>query len=208
MATTYSFLLERKNPTEETLNLVAGILNKGYTYDVVRGAIFEAFYNHKPFPFDRFNQRINQNLLQQNKFLRYYHKELLLRNGFSEEVHDVDTGNITSSPVEFWVEPRASYTMDDLLAYFKKNIPYRQSQYSDNRLRGIFERYVKELGIDVTLFMIEHAIKMNGYEKTEFDYRRFDDYQPKAHEYLEENKNGVAYSGGAEYVSRKRMLLD
>lgn len=186
--------------------MIAGILNQGYTYDVVRRAIFNSFYSHQPFPIVSFNKLVEGNLLRHS--VRYYHKELIVRNEPQVYKHDVDTGDITSSITEFFVEPRASYTLQDLLTYFQNNVPYDKSLYSYNRLRGIFKNYVNKLGVEITLFMIEKAIRVYHEDGTQFDYKRFDDYQPIARQYLEENKNSVAYSGGADYVFRKRMLLD
>ena len=206
MATTYSFLLEGKNPTGQTFQLIADILNRGWTYDVVRGAIFHCFHNHLHFPFRKFSQKVEGNLLQQS--VRYYHKELILLSGPQEEAHNVDTGNITSSEYQFYVEPRASYTIDDLLAYFKKNVLYNQTLYTDNRLKGFFRHEVERFGLDVTMFMIEYLIRMGRSDRTNFDLKRFDDYYLEGHKFLEENKNSVAYAGGAGYVLRERMLLD
>lgn len=206
MATTYSFLLERRNPDNTVIKNIASILDNGYTYTDIRNAIFRAFHSHTSFPFEDFKYKVSRNLLRQG--VRYYHKELILMNQLKPVVHDVDTGNITNSQDEFWVEPRASYTMEDLLHYFYSQNMCDPNQYPPNRMKSIFWQFINSKGLDVTLFMLEHSISLYHSDKLPFDYRRFGDYQSFGLQYQENCKNNCSYSGGANYVLRKRVLFD
>lgn len=121
--------------------------------------------------------------------------------------HDVDAGTITSGQSEYWIEPKASYTLDDLTAYFYSKNIVDQQEYFPKRVKGMLNNYVARYGIDVTLFMIEHAARVIDGHGTTFTMSTFDTYRSIAMHYLEEIRNNCVYSGGDEYVPRKRMLF-
>lgn len=207
LATTYSYLLHDRLYTKDDLNLVANILNKGYTYEDVIDAILFAFYNHQQFPLQRFQRNSNKNLLKHGKDVRYFYKELNVMAEMPPVDVDYSTCTITRTPYVFWLEPRASYTMEDMLTYFDAYVLYDKSQYPPNRLRKIFEQYINKIGIDLTMLMIEHAIRMSKAEGVEFTYRKFDEYQPIARQYLGTVRTNLSYDkDGLKYELRKRVL--
>lgn len=210
LVATYIFLLERVKPTikhqNELMQQFMTILDKGYTYQEIHADIMRSFHSHVVFPFSKYtSKRTDGNLLKQNT--RYYHKELNLMSQLRPVMHNVDTGEITSGDNEYWIEPRASYTLEDLAAYFYSKDMVDKQEYFPKRIKGILNNYVSRYGIDVTLFMIEHAARVVSNKESTFSMSTFDTYRSIAMQYLEEIKNSCVYSGGNEYVPRKRMLF-
>lgn len=208
----YIILIEKRpiNVDEQKtlLNSLANALNNGYTYETIRNDIFKAFYTKTMFPFSKYNKQCNdenRNLLRQGTM--YYHKELKLMNSLPTIDYDVDKGTMTSSKIEYYLEPVASYTIDDLLKYFySKNMADKQ-EYNYKRMYGMFRHKVEQYGLDKVLFMIEAAARMYNSEHKIFSLSDFDSYSSIASSYLEEIKNNCKYSGGDCYVPRKRMLF-
>ena len=209
MAAAFIELLEKSNPDNkrkhEIVMSLVDILNRGYTYNDIRKAINWAYKNHSQFPYDNFKETHYDNLMKQG--VRYYHKELNIRSELSPIIHDVDTGTIIRRDSEYWLEPRASYTLDDMVNYFYSKHMVDEQEYFRKRMIGLFRSYVNRYGIDITLFMIEHAARLYESEHVAFTLHAFDSYHQIAVQYLEEIKNNCVYSGGDAYVPRKRVLF-
>ena len=182
-------------------------LDNGYTYEELHRVILYSFHNNQPFPHDIYNKpcRQNCNLLKQG--VMYYHKQLKLINSLPIVNHNIDEGTMTSSETEYYLEPVASYTMNDLLTYFySKNMADTQ-EYNPKRMVGIFKHMIDKYGLDKLLFMIEGAARMYESEQKVFSLSDFDSYSSIATHYLDEIRSNCIYSGGGHYVWRKRMLL-
>lgn len=141
------------------------------------------------------------NLLTHGK--TYYHKNLLIRNDVAPVNHDVDKGTLTNGTTEFFLEPRASYTMNELLDYTYTNLRIDTRQYPKKRVSALFLSLLNKYDIDTLLFMVEAAIRAQEYE-TMANLRAFDDYLPQALSYLEEIKQNRE---GVDYVLKTRRLL-
>ena len=121
--------------------------------------------------------------------------------------HDIDKGTMTSSKAEYYLEPVASYTINDLLKYFYSKGMADEQEYNYKRMYGMFRHKIEQYGLDKVLFMIEAAARMFNSEHKIFSLSDFDSYSSVASSYLEEIKNNCKYSGGDRYVPRKRMLF-
>lgn len=199
-------LLERKKPDVDVVGMLCSYLDKGYTYQELHNAITESWKCHQPFPHYKFKNKASQvNLVKQGTM--YYHKQLKLMNSLPVITHDIDSGTITSSTQEFYVEGVASYTMNDLLTYFYSKNMADEQEYSPKRMAGFFKFSIDKYGIDKVLFMIEAAARMYDAEKKVFTIDSFESYSSTASQYLEEIKNNCKYSGGDKYVYRKRVLF-
>lgn len=208
LAAMYIVLIDGESISNPTLIRAFGeILDNGYTYKDVRDEILRVFHSQDMFPFYRFKKlKSNGNILKHGT--RYFHKELNIMSEVAPVSHDIDTGVITSGGSEYWIEPRASYTIDDLMSYIYSKCNVDSEEYHPNRMRGLMKNYVNQYGIEVTLFMVEHAVRVQQEEENEhFSLKKFDTYRPFALGYLEQIKNNCVYSGGLDYVPRKRMLL-
>lgn len=205
----YIVLLEKKplepSKQKDLINRLAIILNNGYTYQDLHKEILSAFHSHNPFPFQKFTRPSNRNLVKQGTM--YYHKEFRLRNPFPVSTYDMESGTITSSEVEYYLEPVASYTMDDLLKYFYSKGMADMQEYNPKRMAGIFNHMIETYGLDKLMFMIEGAARMYDAEHKIFSLSDFSSYNSVASQYLEEIKNNCKYSGGDKYAYRKRVLF-
>lgn len=182
-------------------------LDNGYTYTEIRFALMDYLYEHKPFSFQRFarpNKKQEINLLKSGTM--YYHKELKIISAPPVINHDIDSGTMTSSKTEFYVEPVASYSMNNLLTYFYSKNMADETEYNPKRMAGIFKHMIDKYGLDKLLFMIEGAARMYDAENKVFSLSDFDSYSSTASQYLEEIKNNCKYSGSDKYVFRKRVL--
>ena len=208
----YIVLIEKHpidNDKQKALfNSLANALNNGYTYETIQQDIFKAFYTKTMLPFSKYNRQCNEdnrNLLQRG--VMYYHKELKLMNTLPVVNHDIDKGTMTSSKAEYYLEPVASYTINDLLKYFYSKGMADEQEYNYKRMYGMFRHKIEQYGLDKVLFMIEAAARMFNSEHKIFSLSDFDSYSSVASSYLEEIKNNCKYSGGDHYVPRKRMLF-
>ena len=134
------------------LNSLANALNNGYTYETIQQDIFKAFYTKTMLPFSKYNRQCNEdsrNLLQQG--VMYYHKELKLINTLPVVNHDIDKGTMTSSKTEYYLEPVASYTINDLLKYFYSKGMADEQEYNYKRMYGMFRHKIEQYGKNVQL---------------------------------------------------------
>jgi hypothetical protein len=205
-------LLEKEQPDKQKSNQIivklSQFLDNGYTYEQLKKAILDSFHNNIPFPHSKYSKPCKQdgNLLKQGTM--YYHKQLKLMNQLPVINHDIDSGTMTSSKVEYYLEPVASYTLDDLLKYFYSKGMADPIEYNYKRMHGMFKHMIDKYGLDKVLFMIEGAARMYESEQKVFTLQDFDSYSSTASGYLEEIKNNCKYSGGDKYVFRKRVLFN
>ena len=210
LAATYVTLIERTANTKRKNEIIAQMckcLDNGYTYEEIRFALIEHIHHWKQFSFNRYsapNKKQEVNLLKQGTM--YYHKELKIISSPPVINHDIDSGTMTSNTTEFYVEPVASYTINNLLTYFYSKNMADETEYNPKRMAGIFKHMIDKYGLDKLLFMIEGAARMYEAEHKVFSLSDFDSYNSTASQYLEEIKNNCKYSGSDKYVSRKRVL--
>lgn len=187
------------------LNEIGFVIGKGYTYEDIMKDIVNAFHNNSRLKFSKYNKIIQKNLLKIG--VTYYHKELKLISPLPVVTHDVDSGTITSNEVEYYSEPVASYTMEDLLKYFYSKGMTDEKEYNAKRMAGVFRYTIEKYGLDKVLFMIEAAARAYESEKRIFSLSDFEGYNHTATTYLEQIKNNCKYSGGDKNVPRKRVLF-
>ena len=205
-------MIEQDKPNnkrqQEIVNLFCSYLDNGYIYEELYNDILKVFYHGNPFPHYKYTKPCNHdgNLIKQG--IMYYHKELKLMNSLPVINHDIDSGTMTSSKVEYYLEEVASYTIDDLLKYFYSKNMADINEYNPKRMYGLFKHFISKYGIDKVLFMIEGAARMYEAEHKVFSLNDFESYSSTASQYLEEIQNNCKYSGGDKYVIRRRKLFD
>lgn len=211
LAAMYIVLIEKEPLTpvnqKALITELMTILDNGYTYQEIRKEILKTFHNNTLFPFHKYKNpyKYGENLVKQCTM--YYHKELKLMNSLPVINHDIDKGTMTSNKIEYYLEPVASYTMNDLLQYFYSKGMADTQEYNPKRMSGMFRHMIDKYGLDKLLFMIEGAARMYESEHKTFSLSDFDSYSSTASQYLEEIKNNCKYSGGDKYVTRKRVLF-
>ena len=197
-----------KNRQVEIINLLCSYLDNGYVYSDIYNDILNSFYSGNQFPHNKYQTRCMQdgNLIKQG--IMYYHKELKIMNPLPVVNYDIDSGTMTSSKTEYYLEEVASYTINDLLNYFYSKNMADVNEYNPKTMYGLFKHMISKYGLDKVLFMIEGAARMYDAEHKVFTLNDFDSYSSIASRYLEEIKNNCKYSGGDKYVPRKRKLFD
>lgn len=185
---------------------LADILNNGYTFTMLHKDIMTAFTHHRDLDLAKYKKPCSLNLIKQG--VMYYHKELKIINQLPAVVHDIDAGTLTSVPTEFYVEPVASYTIEDLLKYFYSRTMADTAEFNPKRMSGLFSHMIDKYGLDKLLFMIEAAARMFDAEHKIFTLADFDSYSSTASHYLEEIKNSCTFSGEDKYVPKRRVLFD
>lgn len=184
------------------------ILDNGLTFNQVKDTILFCWHNNiKTFPWGMYKEQndiYNTNLIKSDKV--YYHKNLLIKNKIGIVNHNIDTGELTNSPTEFFLEPRASYTLNEFVDYFYEQTNIDKVQNNRKRVTNFFLSLLKTYDIDMLLFMTEACIRYTEEEK-EIQLVGFNDYQPYAVRYIKEMKDNRFKSIGADYVIRNRKLL-
>ncbi len=217
LAASIFIAVDRQKPTaqrqHEVLNTLATILNNGYTYDAINAEIKAACVENRPVDFGKFNGVIKDgNLLKHGT--RYYHQQLNRVNEdlyTPREVYDPKTGTMVSSGIDyedFWIEPRASYTIEDLLKYFYSKHMCNQKVYHPNRMRALFSKLIEQNGIDIVLLSVERAFRDFHRNGSLFDIKKLDEYVGYGFQYMQDCKYHTADVEGGKYVCRKRKLFD
>lgn len=145
------------------------------------------------------------NLLKSNE--RYYHKELKLVNNPPVIERNINLGTIVSRVEEYYLEPVASYTLQDLTRYFYNNMPFNIQEWPINKLVGMLKYKVNQYGIDKLLFMIDFASQDNKANDTNFNLGSWDEYINIVNKHLEEMKYTIS-DKQEYYVPKKRYLFN
>lgn len=199
-----------KQFANQLCGLFTQYLSLGYTYQDIKTEILTTFYNHKDFRWNLFSYRKRGNgdminLLKPNE--RYYHKELKLISKPPTIDRDIDHGTLVSRTPEYFLEPVASYTIQEFVRYFYNTMPLNMQEWPMNKTTGMIKYKIDQYGIDRLLFMTDIAAadyKANG---TLFNLGEWDEYANKADQYLEEMKYSVS-DNEPYYTPRKRNLFN
>lgn len=181
-------------------------LDNGWGWRELHQEIIKSSKQNSPFSHYRYNkpyQGNNPNLIKQGVF--YYHKELKIMNDLAPVNYDIDKGTMDRDDNVYWCEQLASFQVSDLMKFFYRKLDshINKTEFPENRMTGLLKSMLKDTGIDMMLFMIEAAAR-NTEDGRSFDVKAFRDYIPVAMEYMEQIKNNCHYSGGGQYVRRKR----
>ena len=199
---------DKQNDINTVIKRFNKILDNGLTFNQIKDRILFCWHNHiKTFPWEMYKEQndiYNLNLLKSNK--TYYHKNLLIKNKIGIVNHNIDTGELTNSPTKFFLEPRASYTLNEFVDYFYEQTNIDKIQNNRKRVSNFFLALLNTYDIDMLLFMTEACIRYTEEEK-EIQLNGFNDYQPYAVRYLKEMKDNRFKSIGVNYVIRNRELL-
>jgi hypothetical protein len=130
----------------------------------------------------------------------------LIKNKIGMVKHNIDTGELTNEPTTFFLEPRASYTLNEFVDYFYEITNIDQVQNDRKRVSNFFLALLKKYDIDMLLFMTEACIRYKE-EGSQVQLVGFNDYQPYATSYLKEMQDNRIKSIGENYVYRNRKML-
>lgn len=197
-----------RNFSFQLLNDFNSYLDRGYTYQDIKNEIFTSFYNKTRFRFSYFskpkNYSNNCNLVKSN--VKYYHKELKLLNDPPVIERNIDNGTMVSRVSEYFLEPIASYTIQDFIQYFYKTMPVDLQSQSPNRLTGILKYKIESYGIDKLLFMTDIYAQNCKEKATVFCLSKWDDYSMEADDYINQLKSMLS-DDNPYYVPRQRRIF-
>ena len=187
--------------------LFAEYLDNGYTYQDIKTEILTSFYKNRIFRWGIFSKPKkdinNKNLLKNGT--RYYHKELKLVSKPPTVERDIDRGTMISRTPEYFLEPTASYTVQDFIRYFYNTMPVDLQAQPMTKMVGIFKYKIEQYGIDKLLFMTDIASQDHKANSTVFNLSAWDDYSCIADRYITEIKS--AFSSDKPYYTPKQRRL-
>jgi hypothetical protein len=148
-----------------------------------------------------------QNILRSDQV--YYHNQLRCIPSPPRCKLDYDTGVITCVSEPFYMEYRASYTLNDLLAFYTQIMPEEKERalgYDKKRFLGAFAHMVKQQGIDLVLFSIDAQADAFSTKSltSPFDLQ---DYLKSAKALRNEKINEVRIAGLDQVVPKQRPSI-
>lgn len=96
-----------------------------------------------------------ENLVKTTEF--YYHNLLRCLPKPPQTEWDVNTGNIITTNEPYFLEMRASITLEQIVEYYCSRFDIQLDLSAVNRYKGSFKYMIQKLGIDLVLFMIDTA---------------------------------------------------
>lgn len=206
---------DEEPPKEEKIQIIRDfeeLLIYGWTLDEIQKVLRTFIAKHPnvrpdiPKLFSKVNCK-RANLLTQGVF--YYHNQLRITPGPPKRDLDYNTGEIIRIDEEFFLEIRASYTIDDLADYYIYQLAITPSVQERTRLIGAIRYLLKQYPIDLLLFMIDQATNYLQYgDKSRRDYNplNLSDYRGEAEGAMNEKATETKLSGDDRIVPRKRVF--
>ena len=155
-----------------------------------------------------YRKRGDESLINQLKpGERYYHKELKLVSKPPTIDRDINHGTLVSRTPEYFLEPVASYTLQECVRYFYNTMPINIQEWPMPKTIGMIKYKINQFGIDKLLFMIDMTADDNKANGTVFDFSSWDEYSIKADQYLEEMKYSISDSE-QYYTPKKRNIFN
>lgn len=202
-------------PTQEQMESVnhafQTLLNQGYVSEELYQGLSKAYQSStnsidvatffKRVPKKRFN------LLKESGF--FYHNELRLTSAAPEVKYDYDTGELIRISAPYFLEMRASYSLEDMMAYFKtKPHCYEPMVMADVRLKGSFKWLCETYEPEIVLFMIDAAESALASDqlKSLKNPSNLHEFYAEAKLARERKETECKQGGGANVVLKKRML--
>lgn len=207
------------NPTRATrplLHNLIELLNKGWTAKEILGQL-RTFKKHNPndepaggdlLIYFTGTQRREQNLIRPQDI--NFHQELLILPKLPVLDVNSDTGEIVQHTDDYFMEPRASYTIDDLLTYYYKKMSQKSEPWLYKRYIGALRYLLTPLTLDHLLYTIDAVGNMirAGNIIVPSSPTALHDYSRHGMELMQACATETALQGGYKVVLRKRVPLD
>lgn len=216
----YDYILEHVEHIEISDELKQGILaeikvllQNNWTEEEIKQILIEVDWKETILPRKYFLGRkpIKINLLNPNQF--YYHSQLRIFPAPIKKQIDYNTGEIvTVNKQEYFLEMKSSYTIDDAVLYYCKqmNLNVPKEDKEKNRFAGPIKYIVDKIGIEMFLFCVDSA---SNHIK-EMDLKRLKS-PLEVQDYYDDAKNNYnakiteeRLSGSDKIVPKRRVPLD
>lgn len=154
------------------------------------------------------NSNSRSNLLSPSKF--YYHNELRKYPNAPNKIWDIDTGEIVNVVEEYFLEMRASYTINDIIKYISNNKDFLSKTLNDkNRATGSITFLLKKYDIDFLLFLLDTTNDIySSKQKYAKSLIEITEYEDEAKKNYESKINECKVIGQDKVVAKKRVLFD
>ncbi len=189
------------------INKIIEVLQNGSTYHSINSKIQTCPINSEDVERYLESTRISgsSNLINFNTF--YYHNELRVVPPAPEVYFDLNTGDFIREPFEYFLEMKASYTIDDLINYLQTKPSMSLLFNNKSRLVGGLNSLLQKYNIDKILFAIDHTDMVydrrflkNIFEIEEYIKEAEDSYNIKMTESVVNGTNKI--------VPKKRKLFE
>jgi hypothetical protein len=207
-----AFNLINKNYTQidkqtkiKIINKIIEVLQNGSSYNSINSKIQTSPIGSEDVERYLESTRVGcSNLINFNTF--YYHNELRVVPSAPEVYFDLNTGDFVREPFEYFLEMKASYTIDDLINYLRTKPSMSLLFNNENRLVGGLNSLLGKYDIDKLLFAIDHIDMVydrrflkNIFEVEEYIKEAEDSYNMKLTESVVNGTNKI--------VPKKRELF-
>lgn len=144
------------------------------------------------------------NLLKQSTF--YYHNALRVTSPPPKREIDYDSGEIKTIDTQYFLEMRASYTVNELVDYYGRQLGTKLRSHEKSRYIGSFKWLLKTYDIEMILFMIDATVNMCIAEDMPMPYSPLDiqKYYREAELAYNEKRTETIVSGGNKVVRKRR----
>lgn len=162
--------------------------------------VIQAFVSKKP---------IQRNLLDPNKV--YFHNQLRIYPAPAQVDFDYEKGTFSREEIEYYLEFRASYTIEELARYFTSRVGLCDEILGTDTNRilgGLNWLYSKFQDVELLLYMIDAAhnnVSIEGRGKL-LNPSNLQDYYSEALAMRDFKRNECAMNGDVKVVPRKRVL--
>jgi hypothetical protein len=208
-----AFNLINKNYTQidnqtkvKIINKIIEVLQNGSTYNSINNKIQTCPINSEDVERYLESTRISgsSNLINFNTF--YYHNELRVVPAAPEVYFDLNSGEFIREPFEYFLEMKASYTIDDLINYLQTKPSMSLLFNNKSRLVGGLNSLLSKYNIDKLLFAIDHAdmVYDRRFLKNIFE---IEEYMKEAEDSYNMKMTESVVNGTNKIVPKKRELF-
>jgi len=193
---------------------MASLLSLGWTAEAIERGMkeYSRMYPDREMDLITFfagREKRSNNLLRCNTY--YFHN--ILRNIPKPPVSEVDyeAGTITKTSEPYYLEMRASFSLDDLYDYYLSHESlYDKTGLNPKKIRGGLEWLVRQYGLELVLYMINIAADaLISNDQPPLDsVMDIQDYLRFAKEALQSRITDVKMTGDDKIVPKKRIRLD
>lgn len=196
------------NTKRNIINKIKEVLNNGSTYTTINNKIQTDKIINKDYDGYLENTRTSSysNLITQDKL--YYHNELRVYAEPPEVEFDLNTGEIKRQEFEYFLEMKASYTLEDLYNYLKTKNTMVYALDNKKRLMGGLISLVQRHGIEKILFAIDTTNTFySGKSKMLKNIFEIEEYMPEAEINYNMKMSDSIVNNANKIILKKRKLF-
>lgn len=187
-------------------NTIRGALNNGYTYKDIINIITNPNSSIKSIKSLCKNKKDGNDInVLEDKF--YYHNQLRMLPPPPVSYYDPNTCEIIQEEVEYFLELKASYTLNDLIDYIRTKDSMKLLTNNIKRLTGAINIELKRFGIDYLLFLIDTTDIIYSNKKKELkSLFEIEDYIKETDININAKRTESVVNGTNKVVLKTRLI--